>query len=148
MIWSPHVTVAALVEQDEHLLLVEERIDGRTVLNQPAGHLEDGESLHAAVVRETLEESGYHIHPEALTGLYRWRMHDGGRTYLRACFSATLLGHEPERPLDAAILGVRWLSPEQIRARRDELRSPLVLAAVEDYLSGRRYPLSLIRDMV
>jgi ADP-ribose pyrophosphatase YjhB (NUDIX family) len=147
MIWTPHVTVAAVIEQHGRFLLVRERESGRSVLNQPAGHLEDGESLIAAVVRETLEETAWHFRPEALVGVYRWRHPYKGITYLRVTFSGCGLGHDPERPLDEGIEDTLWMSLAEIRREPEMVRSPLVLKSIEDYLAGARYPLSVLADL-
>lgn len=147
MIWTPHVTVAAVIEQNGRFLLVQERESGRTVLNQPAGHLEDGESLIAAVIRETLEETGWHFQPDAIIGLYRWRHPAKGVTYLRVTFAGAGLSHEADRPLDEAIEDTLWMSVGEIRGLPEMLRSPLVLKSIEDYLAGARYPLSVLADI-
>ena len=125
--------------------MVEEEADGQTVINQPAGHLESGESLVAATIRETLEETAWRLTPTALTGIYRWRHPDKGITFLRFCFTGEVDGHDPGRALDDGILGTHWLSREELAAR--QLRSPMVLRCVDDYLAGRRYPLELCRDL-
>jgi 8-oxo-dGTP pyrophosphatase MutT (NUDIX family) len=147
MIWTPHVTVAAVIEQDGRFLLVQERESGRTVLNQPAGHLEDGESLVQAVIRETLEETGWHFRPESVIGMYRWRHPVKGVTYLRVTFSGTGLSHDAGLPLDEVIEATLWMSVGEIRRQPDMLRSPLVLKSIEDYLAGARYPLSVLADI-
>lgn len=147
MIWKPNVTVAAVVERDGRFLLVEEAADSRLVINQPAGHLDEGESLIDAVVRETLEETAWHFRPEALVGIYRWR-HPGKRvTYLRFAFAGAALRHEPERRLDDGIIQAIWLTPAELSAASDRQRSPLVQRCVDDYLAGRRFPLSLLTDL-
>jgi len=143
-IWKPNVTVAALVMQDDRFLLVEEETDSGIRFNQPAGHLEEGESLLEAVVRECLEETGYHFRPTALVGIYHWRLPAGDTTYLRFAFAGDLAGHEPERPLDSGIIAPHWLSLEAIRALIEKHRNPLVLRCCEDYLAGRRLPLEAI----
>ena len=148
MVWKPDVTVAAVVEREGRFLCVEERASGRIVVNQPAGHLEDGESFLEAIVRETLEETGWHFTPTAVVGLYLWRPTHGARSFLRVAFAGELGHHEPERPLDHGILRVRWFDREQIAAPAARLRSPLVLRCVDDYLAGARYPLDLIRHLV
>ena len=147
MIWTPHVTVATVIEQGGRFLLVQERESGRTVFNQPAGHLEDGESLVAAAVRETLEETGWHFQPEAVIGMYRWRHPVKRITYLRVTFSGSGLTHDVDRPLDEAIEDTLWMSIGEIRRQPEMLRSPLVLRSIEDYLAGARYPLSLLADI-
>lgn len=145
--WNPHVTVAAVIEREGAFLLVEERIDGQLVLNQPAGHVEDGESLLAAVMRETLEETGWEFQPESVVGLYRWRHPRNGETYFRVCFSGIALRHHPERPLDEGITGTVWLSAEELVRQSHRHRSPLVQRCVLDYRHGRRFPLQLLQDV-
>ena len=147
MIWTPHVTVAAIIEQHGRFLLVQERESGRAVLNQPAGHLEDGESLVTAVIRETLEETGWHFQPDVIIGVYRWRHPAKGITYLRVTFAGSGLSHDTNRPLDEAIEDTLWLSVAEIRRQIQMLRSPLVLKSIEDYLAGVRYPLSVLADI-
>jgi 8-oxo-dGTP pyrophosphatase MutT (NUDIX family) len=147
MIWTPRVTVAAVIEQDGRFLLVREHRGGRRVFNQPAGHLEDEESLLEAVVRETLEETAWQFEPEAVIGIYRWRHPQQQETYLRVSFAGRCTAHLSERPLDPDIEGVSWLGIDEIRTRRDELRSPLVLRSIDDYLGGSAHPLSLLADI-
>ncbi|MGB5260657.1 MAG: NUDIX hydrolase [Gammaproteobacteria bacterium] len=147
LIWTPHITVAAVIEQDGHFLLVRERSAGRLVYNQPAGHLEDNESLLEAVVRENLEETAWCFEPEAVIGIYRWRHPHTQETFLRVSFAGRATAHLPERPLDPDIEGVCWMDIDEIRARQSELRSPLVLRSIDDYLEGRVYPLSLLADI-
>lgn len=144
MIWKPHVTVAAVVEQDGRFLLVEEEAGGQLVLNQPAGHWERNESLVEGAVRETLEETGYDFQPSALVGIYRWPHPQKEVTYLRFAFAGRITGYHPERPLDAGILRPLWLTPEELLANQARHRSPLVARCVADYLAGRRYPLELL----
>lgn len=144
---KPDVTVAAVVERDGRFLIVQERAARRIVLNQPAGHLEEGESLVQAVVRETLEESGYHFVPEAVTGLYLWRG-PAGRTFLRVAFAGSVGEQINGASLDRAIIRTGWISREQLRNRKAELRSPLVLLCIDDYLRGLRYPLELLNHVL
>ena len=143
--WTPHVTVATVVARDGRLLLVEERIDGRDVLNQPAGHLEPGESLADAAVRETLEETGWAVRLSAFIGVYQWTAPDG-TAFLRFAYAAEPVSHDPARPLDAGILRALWLSPAELQAEHARLRSPLVWDVVADYLGGQRHPLSIVRE--
>lgn len=140
----PRVTVASIVERDGCFLLVEEQVGGRLVLNQPAGHLDAGESLIEAAARETLEETGFHVEPWALVGVYQ--LDQRQRHFVRFAFAARVTGHEPERELDVGIVRALWLDREQIAAS-DNLRSSLVLQAVDDYLSGQRAPLALLRHL-
>ena len=111
MIWKPHVTVAAVVSKDNKYLMVEENCEGRVVYNQPAGHLEEGENLVDAVIRETLEETAWHIEPCAITGIYQWKHPDKEKTFLRVCFHAKLLDHDPSITLDDGIIRALWMSP-------------------------------------
>ena len=144
--FMPHVTVAAVIEDGGRFLMVRERIAGRQRYNQPAGHLEAGESLAAASVRETLEETAWRYTPEALIGLYRW-VSPQGVTFLRATFCGTAQAHVPEQPLDSGIEAAQWLSYPQIAALGDALRSPLVLRCIDDYRAGIRYPLRVLQDL-
>lgn len=145
-IWKPNVTVAAVVEQDGRFLLVEEETSQGALFNQPAGHLDPGESLADAVVRETLEETGYTFRPTALLGVYQYRHATAGITYLRFAFAGEIAGHDPARALDEGIIRAVWMAPDEIRASRDRHRSPLVVQCIDDCLAGRRYPLSLINS--
>ncbi|MBY4677867.1 NUDIX hydrolase [Marinobacterium arenosum] len=146
MVWTPHATVATIVERDGRFLLIEERASGSIVLNQPAGHVEEGERFIDAAVRETLEESAWHVDPEYLVGLYIYQAPANGVTYHRMCFYAKAREHEPERPLDDGILRTHWLTRDEIAARSDSLRSPMVLRCIDDYLAGQRYPLDFIYE--
>jgi 8-oxo-dGTP pyrophosphatase MutT (NUDIX family) len=148
MVWKPDVTVAAVAERDGKFLFVEERASGRVVINQPAGHLEDGETFLDAVVRETLEETAWQFAPTALLGVYVWRPEHQQRTFLRVAFAGELKHHDPSRPLDHGILRTRWLTRGQLSEPRLRLRSPLVAQCVDDYLAGNRYPLSLINHLI
>lgn len=144
MIWKPHVTTASILEQDGKFLLVEEHTSQGLLFNQPAGHLEPDESLLAATVRETLEESAYDFEPQHLIGIYRWHSAASDTTYLRFAFTGSILAHHPERALDEGIVRAVWMTPDEIRATSARHRSPLVLRCVEDYLIGKRYPLDII----
>ncbi|MEX0607078.1 MAG: NUDIX hydrolase [Halofilum sp. (in: g-proteobacteria)] len=141
------MTVAAVVEQDDRFLVVEEMAEGHRVFNQPAGHLEPDESLLQAVIREVLEETRGHFRPQNLVGLYRWCNPATLETHMRVTFCGTLNGSDPERPLDDPIIEPHWLSYDDLRALDGELRSPLVLSCIDDYLRGCRYPLELLRDL-
>lgn len=147
MIWKPNVTVAAVIEREGRFLLVEEAADSRLVLNQPAGHLDEGESLIEAVVRETLEETAWRFRPECLVGIYRWPHPTKRITYLRFAFAGQLLRHEPNRHLDDGIVQAVWLTPGELRGAADRQRSPLVQHCVDDYLAGQRFPLNVLTDL-
>jgi 8-oxo-dGTP pyrophosphatase MutT (NUDIX family) len=126
-------------------LLVEEETEQGIRFNQPAGHLEEGESLLEAVVRETLEESRYIFRPTALVGVYQWPRPQGDITYLRFAFAGEIVGEDKDRALDEGIIAPRWLSLDEVKACADSHRSPLILQCIEDLAAGKRYPLDLIR---
>jgi len=145
--WKPSVTVATVVERNGRFLLVEEEIGGGLWLNQPAGHLDPGESLVDAAVRETLEETAHAFTPTQLVGIYLWRSTPpagNGRTFLRFAFTGELGSVDPGRRLDDGIVRALWLSRDEIAARAAAHRSPLVQRCVDDYLTGQRYPLDLL----
>jgi len=143
-IWKPSVTVAGVIERDGRFLFVEELADGRRVLNQPAGHLDPGESLVAACAREVLEETAHRFTPTSLVGVYRWLYAKKDVTFLRFAFAGKLEGVEAGRPLDKEIVALHWLTRDELAARANEHRSPLVLQCVDDYLAGRHYSLDLL----
>lgn len=144
MVWKPNVTVASVLEQEGRFLLVEEETEYGVCFNQPAGHLECGESLLAAVIRETLEETGCTLQPQYLIGVYNYRIEARDITYLRFAFGGQVTAWDPERPLDQGIIAARWLTLDEVRACQAKHRSPLVLRCIEDWLAGKRYPLALI----
>lgn len=144
--WHPHKTVATVIEKDGFFLMVEESIDGEILYNQPAGHLEDMETLEQAAIRETLEETAWLVKPLALLGLYQHNAANGV-CYIRSCFIATTVQHFPDRPLDTGILRAVWMSKDEIESRRPQLRSPVVLQVIDDYLAGKRYPLDVIQQI-
>lgn len=146
MTWTPHATVAVIVEDQEgRFLVVEETSGGRVVFNQPAGHVEEDEAILDAVKRETLEETGWVVEPEHFLGVYTYKAPANGVTYYRFCYSAKALEKVSEE-LDTGIIAAHWLLLEDIRGLKDQLRSPLVLECIEDYRNGRRYPLDVIVD--
>jgi 8-oxo-dGTP pyrophosphatase MutT (NUDIX family) len=143
MDWDARLTVATIIERDGRFLLVEEYADGKElVYNQPAGHLDEHETLAAAAIRETLEETAWEVQVDAIVGLYYWT-HPKGHTFVRTCFAGTALHHHPDQPLDQGIQRAVWLTREQIAALGPQLRSPMVLHCIDDYLAGKRYPLDL-----
>lgn len=145
--WQPDVTVATVVVDGGRLLCVEERVNGHTVINQPAGHLEPDESLLDAALRETREETGWDVKLTAFVGAYQWKAPETDRHYLRFAFAAEPLRHDPARALDEGILRALWMTPAELMDARDRHRSPLVWQVVADHLAGRRHPLSLLQQM-
>lgn len=141
------VTVAAVIEHDDRFLLVEEIVGGAPVLNQPAGHLEPGESLTAAAVRETLEETGYGFTPREIVGIYLWKSEDSGITFLRVAFCGTAEPPAANPRLDDGIVAVHWLSRSQLLSRGARLRSPMVLRCIEDFQAGTRFPLTCLTHL-
>ena len=147
MHWNPDVTVAAIVLRDGRFLMVEERIKGSLVLNQPAGHLEKGETLIDAVIRETREETAWRFAPDALVGTYLWRNPDTDRTFLRFAFCGSVDDHRAAQALDSGIVRAVWMSHEQLLAQPGRLRSPLVLRCLDDFLAGIRRPLDSVATL-
>ena len=144
MPFKPDVTVAAIAATNGRFLLVEERITHRLVFNLPAGHVEDGETLIDAVVREVREETAWLFHTEALLGIYLWRRPGNGRSTLRFTFTGSVTDHRRSPPLDRGIVRTHWLSQEEMRQREARMRSPLVLRCLDDFLAGNRLPLSAV----
>jgi len=132
MTWSPSVTVAAVIRRHDRYLMVEERPDGQAVINQPAGHLEFGETLVQAVQREVLEETGHRFSPSGLVGIYQWTVPESDRTYLRFCFSGEVGEPEPGHALDPDISATHWMTVAQITGGELPTRSPLVLRCLHD----------------
>jgi 8-oxo-dGTP pyrophosphatase MutT (NUDIX family) len=147
MTWRPDLTVAAIVQRDDRFLIVEERIGDAIVFNQPAGHVEDSESIIAAVVRETLEETAWQMVPRHLVGLYLWRNPANGRSTLRVAISGEVQAHESGRRLDHGIVAAHWMSRDALLAQSGRLRSPMVLRCIDDYLAGRRFGLDALTHM-
>jgi 8-oxo-dGTP pyrophosphatase MutT (NUDIX family) len=144
--WKPNVTVAAVIERQGRYLLVEEDTADGLRLNNPAGHLDRGESPVQGCVRETLEETAHPFSPTALVGIYLARTRQPEDiTYLRFAFTGTLGAFEPARPLDHGIVRTLWMTIDEIRASVARHRSPLLLQGVEDHAAGKRYPLELVR---
>ena len=146
--WKPSVTVAAIIEQNGKFLLIEEHTPEGLRLNNPAGHLDPGESPEQGCAREALEETAHAFTPSALVGVYlsRFQRESSGEdiTYLRFAFCGTLGAREPGRELDTGIVRTLWLTPEEVRTSSERHRSPLVLRCMEDYLNGQRYAMDLI----
>lgn len=146
MSWYPHVTVATVIEDQGRYLLVEEYAEGRLVFNQPAGHLEQNETLIEAALRETLEETAWSVEIQGVVGVSLYVAPSNGITYCRNCFFGKPLRHNPELKLDTGIERALWLSYEEIVALGPRLRSPMVVKTIEQYRSGHRYPLSVVYD--
>ena len=144
IIWKPNVTVAAIVEHDGRFLLVEEHTERGRLFNQPAGHLDPGESLIRAVARETLEETACNFEPTGLLGVYQYHSSADDVTYIRFAFTGKITGPEAGRALDAGIIRAVWLTPREIRREATRHRSPLVMRCIDDYLAGRRFPLDVL----
>lgn len=146
MDWYPHVTVATIVEDTGRFLLVEELKAGRLVFNQPAGHLEANETLRQAAIRETLEETGWHVELTGVLGIYLYTAPSNGVTYQRVCFVAKPIQHDSQRELDTGIVGAPWLSRDELAAQPERWRSELVLRCIDDYLRGPVHALDVVRD--
>ena len=140
----PRITVATIVEREGKFLMVKENSEGRLVYNQPAGHVELNESLLEAAIRETLEETAWHVNLEELLGIYQYASPSNGITYIRHCFIAKAIELRTERDLDEGIFEAVWASLEELEQREHQMRSPLVLEVIRDYLRGVRHPLSVI----
>ncbi len=148
MVWKPHVTVAAVIEQDNKFLLVEEHTNNGIAFNQPAGHLENGESILTAVKREVNEETAWQFKPESITAIQLWRKTPESPSFLRVCFAGKVHSFDAEQPLDNDIIATHWLTREQIIGKQSQLRSPLVLNTIDAYLKGEHYPLSLLKSYI
>ncbi len=144
MTWRPDLTVAAIVQREQQFLIVEERIQGALVLNQPAGHVEDGESIIDAVVRETLEETAWQLRPRHLLGVYLWRNPANGSSVLRVAITGEVHAHDADRRLDTGIVAARWMTREALQDDPQRLRSPLVIRCIDDCLAGVRHDLSAL----
>lgn len=142
-----HLTVAAVVEQHGRFLVVEEMVRGEKVINQPAGHVEPNETLINAVIREMNEETAWVFKPADITGIYLWTHPDSAERFLRIVFCGTVHDRNRLQKLDDGILRTLWLSRHELVARRPHLRSPMVLQAVDDYLNGNRYPLTMFQHI-
>jgi len=144
-IWTPHATVACVVEQDGKYLMVEELSHGKRVFNQPAGHVDEGESILTAAVRETLEETAWQVELVGLIGLYVYTAPQNGVCYHRYCFLAKPISNT-RQSLDTDILEAHWLSFEEIQNESENLRSPLVLKCLEDARNKPLTPLDFIYE--
>lgn len=143
--WTPHVTVATLVEKDDKFLLVREQPGDAIVYNQPAGHLDEGEGVIAAAIRETLEETAWQVDITGYLGMYRF-IAPNGITYLRHGFIARPIRFYPERPLDEPIIDTCWMSYDEIVEKQAHMRSAMVKELIDDYYTGLIYPLTLFHE--
>jgi len=143
----PAATVATIVVRDGRFLVVEEQTRAGIRINQPAGHLEAGETLAAAAARETLEETGFRVTPTALVGIYRWQAPETGAAFIRFAFAADVIAHDADRARDEGIVRALWLPYDELVAQRARHRSPLVLRCVDDYRAGYRRPLDLVTEL-
>jgi ADP-ribose pyrophosphatase YjhB (NUDIX family) len=148
MVWKPHVTVAAVIERDNRFLFVEEHTPNGLQFNQPAGHLEPDEDFITAVKREVQEETAWQFEPEHLLAVQLWRKNPDSSTFLRLCFTGHCHSHDANQTLDEGIVATHWLTRAEIAVQAHRLRSPLVLMSVDEYLSGQRYPLSLLKTFL
>jgi len=148
MQWKPNVVVAAIIERNGEFLVVEEVAEnGQVVINQPAGHLEQNETLFEAVEREVLEETQWRFRPEGIVGVYLLSKPNTVITYMRVCFWGRCFDHDPSRALDRGIVRTAWMTRDALLSIKHKHRSHLVLRCVDDYLAGRHYPLDLIRHV-
>lgn len=155
MSWYPHKTVAVIVEHPQtdasqaaatrRFLMVEEQVNGQQVFNQPAGHLDPGETLFQAAAREALEETAWQVELTGFLGLYQYISPENNECYIRSCFTARALAHHDELALDKDITAAHWMTLDEIRSKGSQLRSPVVLKVLEDYCAGQLYPLSVIK---
>lgn len=136
--WLPRVTVATVVEKEGKFLMVEEDIYGKKILNQPAGHLEPNETLIQAAVRETLEETGWHIEVDHLIEFSQWTSQNSSNHYLRSCFAGTAVEFDPNQTLDEGIICAIWMSRDEVAENAHRLRSPLVLHHIDHHIRGKR----------
>ncbi|NOT85337.1 MAG: NUDIX hydrolase [Methylococcaceae bacterium] len=148
MVWKPRVTVAAIIERDQRFLMVEEQTANGLEFNQPAGHLEPGEDLISAVIREVYEESAWQFEPQELVSVQLWRKNPNALTFMRFCFTGRCHAHNPEQILDTGIVQTHWLTRAEVAAQAHRLRSPLVLTSIDQYLSGQRYSLNLLQSFI
>ena len=148
MVWKPHVTVAAVIEKNHRFLLVEEETSNGLAFNQPAGHLEENEDLISAVKREVCEETAWQFDPLNVVSIQLWRRNPDAPSFLRVCFSGQCHSYNPNQKLDEGIITTHWLTREEILSKHQQLRSPLVLKSVDQYLSGEHYHLTLLQSFL
>lgn len=144
--WPPHLVVATVIEKDGKFLLVHELDEGRKVYNQPAGHWDEGETIQEAAMRETLEETGWQVNLRHIIGHYLYYSPHNRVTYYRTAFAADAVSRVSET-LDKGIIEAVWLDYDEIIAKRHEMRSPLVIKVIDDYLAGKHLPLDLVQHV-
>jgi 8-oxo-dGTP pyrophosphatase MutT (NUDIX family) len=147
-VWCPRVTAACVVARGDRYLIVEEEVAGELAYNQPAGHLDPGETLQAAAVRETLEETGYGIDLDSFIGAWQWVNPEHGEQVLRFAFAGHVTSHDADRPLDTGVRRALWLRRDEIEALGARLRTPLILQTVDAWLDGRRFPLDTVSSLL
>lgn len=147
MVWTPRATVAAIIERDQKFLMVEEISHGEKVFNQPAGHLDNKETLIDAVIRETREETAWNFTPQYVTGFYQWTHPQKDITFMRTAFAGSVDDFCETQALDDGIIQAVWMSRDELLSQPDKLRSPMVLKCIDDYLAGKHYPLDLITNL-
>ena len=145
MRWKPNSTVATIIEQNGKFLFVEEEDSGKFVYNQPAGHLDEGETLSDAAIRETLEETGHSCELTGYLGLFTFTAPSNNTTYHRHCFVGKSTHYDPTLSLDDGIIGIKWLTQGELIASK-KARSPLVIKCIEHYLNQKIYPLEVIYE--
>lgn len=148
MVWKPHVTVAAVIENEGKFLMVEEQTENGLAFNQPAGHLEAGEKIISAVSREVNEETAWQFTPKAVIAVQLWRKSADFPSFVRICFSGNVHSFNAEQDLDQDIIKTHWLTYAEIVKKQSQLRSPLVLKSIDSYLTGEQYPLSLLHSFL
>ncbi len=139
--WLPHITVATIIEKDNKFLLVEEDLHGKKILNQPAGHLDEGETLIEAAIRETLEESGYQVEIHHMVEMAQWTSPNSHTHFLRTCFAGSVVEYFPEQELDDGIIRALWMTRNEVAQNQHRLRSPLVLNHIDHYIAGKKFDL-------
>ena len=139
--WIPHITVATIIQKNDKFLMVEEDLHGKKLLNQPAGHLDKGETLVQAAIRETLEESAWEIEISHLIELAQWTSPNSDTHFLRACFAGIAIKHFPDQKLDDGIIRSLWMSRDEVEQNAHRLRSPLVLNHIDHYIAGKKFDL-------
>ena len=148
MSWVPHITVASIIKKNNEYLFVEEYINDKKVLNQPAGHLEEHETLEEGCIRETLEETAYDLEVDYLIGIYQERKKNSLDMWLRFCFKCNILEEHVDRSLDKNILRKLWLPKKELTSSNFLYRSDMVLKCIEDYEKGVKYPKEILKNLL